>query len=292
MTEIEDHHYVPRYYLRGFTNPPMSNLLWVYEKGSRRTFQTGVSRIGYENHFYTFTEDDGTRNTTSVESFLTYNIENPANPILRKLREKQMITQEEKRIMSNYIAVMMMRVPRNMERMQQLTPGVKETLAATIDQEVADAMSKNPDNKETLGNFLAVTKSILDEYSEGLPKKAYLQFINTRFASVIYHMTWQFFTSEGGPSFLTNDNPVFFDEGIGIANEHSEISFPISSTVGLWASWRNDVSEGFVRANNQMIKELNNRTISNATRFVFYPFKADWLVAMLNKPVPRLRRII
>lgn len=65
-------HYVPQYYLSGFSNP--SGKIWVYEKGTHNVFCAGIKRIANETGYYT---DDW-------EIYLSNQIENPANKVIKK----------------------------------------------------------------------------------------------------------------------------------------------------------------------------------------------------------------
>jgi hypothetical protein len=79
-------HYLPRYYLKGFTESPTSELIWVYEKNCDRVFRTSVGNVACEHGFYC--EMD--------EKYLANVIEGPANPVIAKIREKQEISPEDK----------------------------------------------------------------------------------------------------------------------------------------------------------------------------------------------------
>ena len=96
-------------------------------------------------------------------------------------------------------------------------------------------------------------------------------------------MTWLFLTSDDKPTFLTCDNPVFFFTGMGLGKPRSEMTFPISSHITLWATWRTDLSEGYVSVNKEAAKEVNRRTASNATRYVLHCDDEYWILPFLTK---------
>ena len=105
-------------------------------------------------------------------------------------------------------------------------------------------------------------------------------------------MTWTFLTSEKKQPFLTNDNPVFFFEGLGIGKHQSEITFPISGTIALWATWRTNLAEGYVAAKDAATREINRRIASAATRYVYYSIQAPWVVSLINKKNLKLHRLL
>lgn len=93
----------------------------------------------------------------------------------------------------------------------------------------------------------------------------------------IRNMKWRFFVAEKGLSYLTCDNPVFFFPEIGMGNPGSEISFPVSSDVTLWLSWTVDRKEGYYPVPQSVLKEMNRRVVSNATRYVFSLVDETWV---------------
>ena len=50
-------HYVPRFYLRGFTSEENQNKLFVYNKEEMVHFYTNIENIAQENLFYDPTEE-------------------------------------------------------------------------------------------------------------------------------------------------------------------------------------------------------------------------------------------
>ncbi len=105
-------------------------------------------------------------------------------------------------------------------------------------------------------------------------------------------MTWQFLTTTGGHGFLTSDNPVFFHEGLGIGHQLSEVTFPISTNITLWATWRTDLLEGFVQTTEQVVDEINRRMVSVASRWVFHGRYRRWIITLVNRSFHRLNRLI
>ncbi|MCI5222854.1 MAG: DUF4238 domain-containing protein [Candidatus Electrothrix sp. AR4] len=96
-------------------------------------------------------------------------------------------------------------------------------------------------------------------------------------------MNWKFLTFDKCPAFLTCDNPVFFHIGIGIGKANSEVSFPISSNITLVATWKNGTTEVCYPATKQGVKEINRRTASNTTRYVFRREDEEWILPFVTK---------
>ena len=59
------YHYIPRYYLKGFTEVDDSEFIWAYEKGTQNFFRTNIRNVAQETRFY----------SDETESYLTDAIE-------------------------------------------------------------------------------------------------------------------------------------------------------------------------------------------------------------------------
>lgn len=77
-----------------------------------------------------------------------------------------------------------------------------------------------------------------------------------------------------------------------IDKNESEVTFPISSNIALSASWRQDLKEGYFTTISQVVKELNRRTCSFATRYVFHSLEEEWVLPLLTKDKLQLNRLI
>jgi hypothetical protein len=139
------------------------------------------------------------------------------------------------------------------------------------------AASEQPEKTEFIEKHRAIFKGIIDKYSNELQSMIWLKTIppemTPRITAALADMTWRFLTFDQQPAFLTSDNPVFFFKGLGIGRPESEVTFLISSKLALWASWRSYLPEGYFPTNMQVVKEINRRTASPATPYVFHAKK-------------------
>jgi len=279
------HHYVPQYYLKGFSKDDCRGI-WVSDKKDRRTFCTQIKRIAKETNFY----------STDIEQYLANSIEGPANDVIKRIRDRTLISKENKLILSAYMTCMIKRVPRSREIVREFGPKIAQDIRNEI-----EIISNTTPTEQTVKriNYIREHKSefleTIEKYSKEPPKGVWLDNIPAERSSdvveVLSLMKWQFFTFDEYPAFLTSDNPVFYFTTFGIGNPQSEVSFPISSNVALWASRRLDLKEGYVRVSPKEVKELNRRTVSFATRFVFHSIHAEWVLPLLLKGRLRLNRI-
>jgi hypothetical protein len=269
-------HYVPQYYLKGFS-AAKEELLWVYDKLDRRKFRTQVKNIANENRFY----------SPAIERYLANVIEGPANSVLKAIREKNLLTDDDKRLLAEYMAVMWKRVPQGKQLFRDTAPAVAQKLSARYDSDLDTVASSEPDKAAFVVKRRAEIGEIIKKYSEDPPKDIWLDIIpperSPHVVAAIKTMTWTFLTFEEEPAFLTCDNPLFYFRSIGVGNPDSEISFPISCHVTLLATWRSDLCQDYMPVTQQIVKEINRRTASNASRYVYSGYDKDGILPFVLK---------
>ena len=120
-------HYVPKFYLKGFTHPDKTNVVTRYQKGTEEVLQTSLNNVAQETGFYS---DD-------TEAFLSDSIEDPANAVIERIRAREPIDQTGKSTLADYMIVMLKRVPKGRERVaayfEEFKPIYKQALLAEID---------------------------------------------------------------------------------------------------------------------------------------------------------------
>jgi hypothetical protein len=269
-------HYITQYYLSGFSQITNPSFLWVYEKGSRSIRSLPINKIAQEKRFY----------SDEMESYLAIKIEAPANEVLRKIRDLKPIALKEKSILSEYIAVLWKRVPRAKQRFRAIAPKISNDLKQDINLKLDELKRKYPNESELLEKRRIEAQDFLDEFKDKPGKDVWLNVIppemTPRITEALNQMKWVFLVCDEPITFLTNDNPVFIHESFGIGKKYSELTFPISSHITLWATWWN-VDREYIDSDNQVIKEINRRVACSATRFVFCSKKRDWIVTLVNK---------
>ncbi len=278
-------HIVPQHYLEGFSDLSSPSTIWVYEKNSKIIFRSSVRSVANENK----------RWPKNTEDRLANIVEDPANLVLDKIRNRLPITGNDKDILSAYMITMIQRVPRGLERMQAIFPEVREKVFAELESKITKLITENPAKENILQNTLDKLPEFRSKYETEFPLEVWHQNIMPealpRVLSLLPTMTWVFLTSDKKHPFLTNDNPVFFFEGLGMGKPDSEITFPVSSTITLWAIGNKNIVEGYLPAKESIIREINRRTASAATKYIYYSTKAPWVVSLGNRRAPKLHRI-
>lgn len=269
-------HFIPQYYLNGFASPT-NNKIWVYEKNGSIKFNAYAKNIAQNPDYY----------SPAVETYLHQEIELPANRVITKIRNQEAIDSDDKVKLATYMVVMLKRVPQSKIRMNEMAPGIAQKLENEWDELISELIAEDPAQKEYLERRRIELKASLEEYSENPPKDFWLSLIppekTPNSISVLHQMAWHFLVYNVSPVFLTCDNPVFYFPWMGIARPESEVTFPISSNVVLWATWRQELDGSYTEIPRKVIREINRRTALNATRFVYHAEDEAWIPKFISK---------
>jgi hypothetical protein len=280
------HHYLPQYYLKGFSDD--DGMIWVYEKGSEKKFNTQVKSAANITNLY----------SADLEQYMADNIEGPANIVLEKIRNKVPVEDNDKEVLSGYIIAIWKRVPKALERFKESAPRVGNEMYKKICDDLTVMASREPDKAEFVEKNKERIRAIIDDLADDPPKDLWQYNIppekTPQSVAALNRMNWQFLVinDRDREIFLTCDNPVFFFQSIGIGNRESELTFPLSSKIALWATWRDDLPEYYVQATKQAIREINRRTVSNASRYVFHSKDEDWIKNLITKRTWQLHRLL
>jgi hypothetical protein len=190
---------------------------------------------------------------------------------------------------------MLQRVPQGLARAKATAPKVIEEVFSQVEQEIFLLIEKYPLKRELLQETLKKLPVYRKTYENDFPIDIWFQLINTNSLPgvriLLPTMSWIFLKTNKRCPFLTSDNPVFFFEWMGIGRLESEITFPISSTISLWATWQKNLAEDYLVSKESIVREINRRTASAATRYVYSSIENDGIVSLVNKKNYKLHRI-
>jgi Protein of unknown function (DUF4238) len=282
-----NHHTLPRLYLRGFAAAPTRPFVWEYSKGMQfnpgrnrnknNPIELPLKRAGAELDAYSYRRRDGTLDTDTFENALEKR-EKPADRILRKIRMHQVLSADDKEIFAKYIILMHKRVPRRKESIREKWPELiasSRTIQALRSPEVLTALSEER---------RAEVRRVLEKYDHGPIDEVMLGSMIIDWEAtpaVLAAMYWRFLIAEGDYLYLTSDDPVFTFGALGLNKFGSELSFPITSTICLAASWQHG-EEGYISAHPSFVKQLNCRTASNAA-VLYYARAEEWPLSFLGR---------
>jgi hypothetical protein len=283
-------HVLPELYLKGFAIKNDQSHIWIYKRGEQfnpgkgtitnNPYHRSIHDAGAEWDFFADPKKDGSKDIETFENILE-SLEKPANTIFQKLRAHEAIIHEEKDEFARYIILMYRRVWAAREKIKGWLPKTitnskpsKELFQETNLLDTPELQARWKKKSEELGNRPG--------YHINLHNRTTVDAPNSFMVEALQKMIWTFYTAPNSRAFFTGDNPVFIPKNNGLGKSNSELSFPISTDVALIASWDRSRKEGFEEAKSQVVKEINHRTISQASK-IYFSQDCDWIVTMLNK---------
>lgn len=256
----------------------------MHDRESIRSFQTQVKVVGNENKLY----------SEELEAHFNLKVEVPANKVLQKIREFTQIEESERHALAKYILVMWKRVPKARERTLARIPNVLFEVGEEIHSELDHVAKVMPYFKEKVSHIKTRVTAYLDTNKANPSSSLWYENIDSETdhypINALLSMNWVFLYHDVF-QFLTSDNPVFFFEFEGIGSSESELTFPISSTITLWATRTTNTNGTFVRASNAAVKEINRRTASNSMRWVYSKRNESWILPFATKGEWSLTRL-
>lgn len=276
------HHYVPQFYLRGFT---AGNTIWVHDRLDNRSFASQPKTIANENNLYT--ED--------LEQHLANLIEYPAKAAIEKIRAKDVLSESERITIARYVVTLWKRVPEARARLAARMPELSASLREELHAQLSSAAEENPHLATIAETRKAEINRILASYEQEVPPKIWQQSLHRHssenLVDSLLSMNWRFLYSEDH-QFLTCDNPVFFFKHEGIGNSASEVTVPFSSSIVLWTSRRSTPNDTLLPVLPSAVREINRRMATNATRFVYSAKHEEWILPFVRKGVYALNRLV
>jgi hypothetical protein len=276
-------HYIPQFYLKGFSEGPASPFIWTYWQGTGRKFRPNIRKIAQENDYF----------TDKTERFLAQIIEGPTKSVLEKIKNYEAISPKDKKTLSDFMSVLIKSVPHGRNHAIRTFIENFDNIFDDICSQLLSQIDENPAKREIVKKRIEQVKTIQKE-NRIEAKDIWENFIppsnDSVVSDIINIMTWLFLVSKE-PTFLTSDNPIFWFESIGVGKPHSEISFPISPQVTLWATWRGDINDGYVLISDRIVHEINRRTIDFAQNFIFSSIPEEWISKAVNKSRHKLNLI-
>jgi|GEM_PF-2368360 hypothetical protein len=306
MPNKYNHHFLPRLYLKGFACDDDASHIWEYQRlrdylpgrNNRDKYnpvRISLAKAGAALGEYAHARPDGTVDFNTYENALEQ-LEKPADIVFNRIRNLQPISDSDREVFAEYMALMTRRVPARKDLVGAQWPQVVEAEEENIRELFETALSEvDPrDGKriEVLQNNLRTALEILEGYRHnGMPREIELRTIveseMPQVRAAMLQMKWQFFVAEDYDRFVTGDNPVHtLKRGVGFSKPYSELTFPVSSGVALVGTYR-DVRPGYITAQSELIKEVNRRLIASAKKFAYSSRNRKWVATIMKKAFHR-----
>jgi hypothetical protein len=285
------HHSVAQHVLRRFCDS--RGTLWTYDKLKGKIYPGDPPSQACEKHFYSIIDKSGTRNPVIETKFLKH-IDSKGKRAVDELLSQKRLTTETALNFMCFAAAQMLRVETYFGRLEGwLSPML---------QEIAKRMPNDPKFRTYATEGLreaGASDTDIDRLFAGLRRGEFKITANREYCktqlfetfnkvvSLFCQMDWRFLRIEDAVDrFLISDNPLVLEDigqgesqPLGIANPNIEITMPLSPTVVATACWNGVTDYGVIA--RQSIDTVNQRTIDQANRFVYAPFRSEGLLAQV-----------
>lgn len=284
----ERQHYLPQFYLKEFTDPETPKgqepYLWIYKYESRKWEKKAPRNIACKPDFYTVIGQQGKR-WDGIEDALSVVEGKTASVYRSKVYNREFLESEEKAVIAEFVALMMVRVPRFLNMIDSLmskalTRMMRICFARPEGIKELKKWYKKSKGKEMPENF---DMSRLDpsRYKISISKSFLLKMIIKpirQVANIIYSMTWTFLHTTEQAWFITSDSPFFMWNpksklawyGHGLIFPDIEVSVPFSRQICLLATWKKKMPE-HIDVGQDAVKVLNYNRIVASEKFLISP---------------------
>lgn len=285
------HHYVPQFYLRGFSRD--GNRLYVFDKKAKEEktkyrYQT-IKKIAYENNLYTYTTKS--RKKETLEDFFS-KIEGKANQVIIKLSQKKDIKPRQRGYLALFVALLWLRTPTSK----------KETLGAQEElyEKTTRMRFRFPQQKEKIKKFLESRgKKLTDDEIDDLidfatnPKRSKITLnfppgywikqmllLANDIYSYLAICNWEIKHAVRKYAYLTSDKPVLLIPsekphpfyGVGLLTPGVKKTVPLTPSMYLVMHEPQEEPElVHTQGDKNFYRKVNEWTMRNADRLVFSP---------------------
>ncbi|OIN95512.1 hypothetical protein AUJ38_00090 [bacterium CG1_02_42_9] len=278
--EKEQQHTVSECYLENFSDE--EGYVWVLDI-SDKIFRVKPNNILKERHFYTLTSINQEKNF-AVEDFLGRIESDYINVFRKKLSKNLFLTDEERVIVSAFIAALMDRTRPQRNALKSSLQKIKDWMGERQSRPDIDSHIKAaiPSSGRTISfDSLKYGLEHFEEYhSASIPRTL------SHRAALIYHMKWSVWINKDY-GFVTSDDPVVLlrpasikkfgfgslGSAPGLRWKDVELTLPLSKDRLLLAGWILN-EDSYMSANNEMARNIDHRTITHSHDRIIASLKA------------------
>lgn len=281
LPEAKDQHYIPKFYLKGFTDK--EGVLWVCERF--KPIRASKPRLeAHRPDYYSHTEK-GDRDETAENKL--EEIESRVAPIIRKLANpKYVLTPENAGHLVIFVGFMFARVPSWRENLDRIAAQLTRETQLQLAQDEQKFHQLCADVERSTGKSLTVEAEELRQFilkgDYELVQKSMAFNLTAMFVTALsaireletYGM--QVFHAPEGRFFLTSDSPVYTIRpdakgqatlGMGFGWPDVEVYFPLNKRACL--RMRRGIQAGGRIAEEGRVKEINDLIMATASRYLY-----------------------
>lgn len=280
MISPKRHHYLPQFYLGRFCR---NNKLWVFDREKKEFRQQTPNNTAVKTNYYSVEEKDGGKRT-EIEAMLSQ-IESHAKQVIDKLLAREAITEDEKQILSIFMAFMMNRVPDFEKSVNSMEKHMIQLMADMMFSDEKRVQSLMDEQERSTGEeFDTSAKELVDfhkrrQYEIIVNRNMSLRLmldVSMELSRYFGLMDWGVFHAPEKKSFITTDNPLILVPpvdhkpeflGVGIITKGARKVFPLSQKACL-IMFDHGAHLEHRDADINLVRNINLSLTSRADRFV------------------------
>jgi len=304
------HHYIPQFYLKGFSSD--GKHLFVLDKQTsqeeRFRYQT-INSIAFQKHLYTYQTKSKKKET--LEDLFSQ-VEGRAATVIKKVEQKQDLTDQERNDFSLFLSFLWIRVPYSKKEFERSTQQLYEKIARKSVamtpkknlKEFFEKRGKDLTDKEIddLVDFAINEKrsKITVTVPQGYWIKQML-LLGVDIAPALEIADWEFRIATKSLAFVTSDNPFLLlpsrpvhpFEGLGLLTPGAKKAIPITAKICLVIHEpQKNPRTVYTEADKPFFRKINNWVVKHSDRFVYSADKGKVgkmikLNKELLKPAPK-----
>lgn len=296
-----DHHYIPQFYLKQWSNSNMSHI-WEYKLLVSHVdvpewqLASIKGAIGWHRDLYTGIIDE--QEIDEVEHWFDQEIENPAQKIFEKINNNSKLSKQEFEKLLRFIAAQHVRTPASYFKTQEKfesrgLDNIKMDFSELTDR-ATNYLIKAKSNSEhrdyskwfpckiEIGEKLKDGEKAVIEVSTAFTRNMW-HFLNYRLLNRTYtcllEHDWHIIETPPGVKLYTNDDPVafvnFYDEARydfngGWGKRLGNAFYPISPNHFLFTEIGSSINDDYIKSNlYRLTYWMQKITIENAFRSVY-----------------------
>lgn len=286
MTKPKRHHFLPEFYLNGFTRDGM---LCVFDREKAAYRPQPPKNTAVIGHFYAFQNIDGEMDY-GLETFFSQ-IEGKAKVVIEKLEDGELISPEERLDLSMFIALLFNRVPKFEREIEQIADAAGKAMMKEMFPTMESVEEHLRREAEADGDRSVSAQAFFDfihkeQYTFEGNRNITIQTMleqTPEIGKTLVFMDWVIAHADYRSSFITTDSPFGFivpeeirrsrEPAIGLGSPKVTKIVPLSGRIALLLGGVG-VGLGHFDLDRTQVRELNVAVASECDRYVMGPDEA------------------
>ena len=261
------HHYLPQFYLRGFS-PNQCAIFQIYKKKSSIVPGT-VDSVGYLRNFHT-NDIEGVEDPQFLEKSLA-GLEGYQNTVLKEVQLHGIRAPETRRDLVDFLALMRMRIPAMKDHVDS-----SKQAALKVQLQELERRGQLPPRPTGYEEVLAVENIVVEISNAECLRVMLKSAFDKNILKIFYQMRMTLYQAPFGESFVTSDQPValyhadrqYRHRGVGPATVGIQVSLPLTSRLLIQLDNRLG-PHAELQATSEEVREFNRRTVVMAQKYIY-----------------------